>query len=125
MSDIQLNLEMQGQDANTEMTFSLQDWIQQEKISGLKQIQAQYGESVDGKMGIDPITAISVILASKAVVELVKAIHVWIQESRPRLKVKIHLAEGASVEIDAENLPESEQIISQILEKIDSLEKRD
>jgi hypothetical protein len=85
MADITLKLAIQGEDATEDVVFSLKDWIQQEQISGLKQVSTDDGQTESGKMGIDPITVLSVVLASKAVVELVKAIHVWIQSTRPKV----------------------------------------
>lgn len=124
MSDIALNLALQGEDATEDTMFSLQDWILQEQISGLKQVEPEEGQTEPGKMGIDPITVLSVVLASKAVVELVKAIHVWIQSTRPKVKVKVQLAEGMFVEIDAENLAETDELLQQVLAKVEQLNIR-
>ena len=124
MSDIALNLALQGEDATEDIMFSLQDWILQEQISGLKQVEPEEGQTEPGKMGIDPITVLSVVLASKAVVELVKAIHVWIQSTRPKIKVKVQLAEGMFVEIDAENLAETDELLQQVLAKVEQLDTR-
>lgn len=122
MSDIELNLALQGEDATEGIMFSLQDWILQEKISGLKQVVPVHGQTEPGKMGIDPITVLSVVLASKAIVELVKAIHIWIQATRPKIKIKVQLAEEMFVEIDAENLSETDDFLQQVLSKVKQLD---
>jgi Effector Associated Constant Component 1 len=118
MEDIKLKLAIQGEDATEDVAFSLKDWIHQEQISGLKQVSTDDGQTEPGKMGIDPITVLSVVLASKAVVELVKAIHVWIQATRPKVKIKVQFSEGMFVEIDAENLSETDELLEQFLSKV-------
>ncbi|WP_017301504.1 effector-associated constant component EACC1 [Nodosilinea nodulosa] len=125
MTDINLELELQGQDATEETLLSLQDWIQQEHISGLKQVEPETGEAETGKMGIDPITVLSVVLASQAVIELVKAIHVWIQATRPKVTMKVQVAENSFVEVSAENLPEMNLFVDQVLQKVKALEAGD
>lgn len=125
MTDVALGLELQGSEANEETLSSLQDWIQQEQISGLKQLKPELGDAEPGKMGIDPITVLSVVLASKAVVELVKAIHVWIQSTRPKVTMKVQIAEGTFVEVTAENLPEMDLFVEQVMNKVKSLEAGD
>lgn len=122
MADIKLELEVQGQDATEETLLSLQDWIQQEHILGLKQVEPETGKAELGKMGLDPITVLSVVLASKAVIELVKAIHIWIQATRPKVVIKVQVTESSFVEINAENLPEMDLFVNQVLEKIKTLE---
>ncbi|MDV3351094.1 hypothetical protein QGP82_20475 [Leptothoe sp. LEGE 181152] len=125
MADVALGLELQGSEANEETLASLQDWIQQEQIAGLKQLKPELGDAEPGKMGIDPITVLSVVLASKAVVELVKAIHVWIQSTRPKVTMKVQIAEGTFVEVTAENLPEMDLFVEQVMNKVKSLEAGD
>ena len=110
---MQLNLNLQGEDATEQTLFSLEDWIKQEQISDLK-IQTKSGVPQPGNMGVDPISILSVVLASKAVVELVKCIHAWIQATRPKVKVKLQLSEFKTVEIDAENLPDVNSLIAKI-----------
>lgn len=122
MSDIELNLVIQGEEATEDVMFSLQDWILQEQIVGLKQVLPDGGQTEPGKMGIDPITVLSVVLASKAIVELVKTIHVWIQSTRPKVKIKVQLAEGMFVEIDAENLSETDELLQQVLSKVEQMD---
>ena len=65
MSDLELTLAIQGQDASEETMFSLQDWIQQEEISGLKQVHPKISQAQSGKMGVDPITVLSLFWLPK------------------------------------------------------------
>lgn len=121
MENIVLALALEGQDADEDTLLSLQDWIQEEHIAGIKQLKPETGEAQPGKMGVDPITVLSVILASKAVIELVKAIHVWIQSTRPKVTIKIQVAENQVVEINAENVPAMNELLEQVLAKVNSL----
>lgn len=125
MENINLNLKLEGQDATEETLLSLQDWIQEENIFGIQKMKPETGEAQPGKMGIDPITVLSVVLASKAVIELVKAIHVWIQSTRPKVTIKIQVSENKFVEINAENVPALNELLNQVLTKVNTLEPGD
>ena len=124
MESLTLKLALIGQDTTEENLISLQDWIQEEHISGLKQVKPEIGAAEPGKMGIDPITVLSVVLASKAVIELVKAIHVWIQSTRPKVTVKIQLQENIFIEIQAENMPDMDSLLTEVATKVQLLEAK-
>lgn len=110
---MELKLQLQGQDATEETLFSLEDWIRQERIPELT-VQAISSPPESGHMG-EPLTILSVVLASAAVVELVKSIHIWITATRPKVKVKLQIDEFKTIEIEADNLPENQLLIDKIL----------
>ena len=124
MTDIKIGLELEGQETKANTLSSLQEWIRREQIIGLKQVErpVPVGESRSGEMGIDPVTVLSVVLGSRAVTELVKSIHVWIQATRPKVKIKMTFyLEGKIVkvlEIDSENLPEIKLLIDEIVKRL-------
>lgn len=117
-----LEVKLEGHDATERTLYSLQDWIKQERISGLSARRKSIPPKAD-EMGADPVTILSVVLASAAVVELVKSIHVWIKNTRPKVKVKIQLTESKFIEIEAENLSADPQdLIDETLEKLKEIE---
>ena len=65
-------------------------------------------------MGVDPLTVLSVVLGAKAVVELVKSLHVWITTRKPKVKIKLKYGQF-DLEIDAENLPDQQALTEQAL----------
>lgn len=108
-----LELELQGSDATEETTIAVQDWIRREQIEGLR-VERKSAPAVEGQMGIDPLTALSVVLGSAAVVELVKSLHVWIRTRRPQLKIKLKVGDS-DLEINAQNLPDQQALIERAL----------
>lgn len=115
---MELELGLQGADATEQTLYSLQDWLKKEEITGLR-VEIKSSPPKAEQMGVELITILSVVLASAAVVELVKSIHVWIQSTRPKVKVKIQVSESKAIEIDAENLPDSEALINKVLSILD------
>ena len=122
MDNLDLKLALDGPDANEDTLLSLEDWIREEHISGVKKVEPEAGKAEPGKMGLDPITVLSVILASSAMLELVKSIHVWIRSTRPKVKVKVQLQENRFIEIDAENIPDLNVFLEEVLAKVQDLE---
>jgi hypothetical protein len=122
MTSLNLAVALEGQGADEEALLSLRNWVQEERISGVTEVRPVQGVPNPENMGIDPITILSVVLASTAVVELVKSIHVWIQSTRPRVKIKLQLAENQFLEIDAENLPEASVLVEEVVSKLKALE---
>ena len=114
---MELELKLQGPEASDQTFLSLQDWIKKEKIAELK-VQKKIIPPKQEHMGADPITILSVVLASTAVVELVKSIHTWIKSTRPKVKIKLQLAESQVIEMEGENLPDLQLLIDKILEKL-------
>ena len=102
-----------GVDATDETTVALQDWLRREQVVGLR-VERMIAPPVEGEMGIDPLTALSIVLGSQAVVELMKSVHVWIKTRRPKLTIKLKTVHE-ELEIDAENLPELQALIEKVL----------
>ena len=129
MTDIEIKLKLQGEGASTNTYSSLQEWIRKGSIMGLQQVEAQVGQSPPQHMGMDPVTLLSVVLGSKAITELIKSIHGWIQATRPKVKIKINVDPKGemvtSLEIDAENLPEIKQLLDETMRKLPTLDSED
>ena len=118
----ELELQLEGEDAKESNLFSLQDWIKQERIAGLK-VQVKSTPPKEGEMGGELLAILSVVLAAPAIVELVKCIRDWIKSRKPKVKIKLQLAESKTVEIDAENLPETQLLIEQVLAIVEESKK--
>ncbi len=116
-----IELELQGTDATERTIFDLQDWVRREQISGLR-LERKSGIPDKEHMGVDPLTVLSIVLGSAAVVELVKTLHVWLRERRPRLQAKFRV-DDREVTIDAENLPELQAILDKILSIIRTVDE--
>ena len=112
-----IDLELKGADADENTTLALQDWIRRERVKGL-QVERAASPAKEGQMGVDPVTILSVVLGAKAVVELVKSIHVWIEARKPKLKLKLDIG-GSVLEIDAANLPDQQVLVEQALELVE------
>jgi hypothetical protein len=112
-----VELELQGPDAAQSTVRALQDWVRRERIEGLR-IEPRRRPPVEGQMGVDPTTILSVVLGSAAAVEmareLAKSLHIWLETRRPRLKIRVRL-NGSEVEIDGQNLPEQQVVIDKVL----------
>ncbi len=115
---MELDLGLEGQDATEQTLYSLQDWLKQEKIKGLR-IETKSSPPKTGQMGADFIPILTAFLTSAAVVELVKSIHVWIQATRPKIKIKIQIPVDKTIEVDASNLPDTQALVDQVMAMLD------
>ena len=111
---MELELQLQGHDATEPTLFSLQDWIRQERLPGV-QVQVKTSSPKPGKLGVEPVTILSVVLTSSVIVEVVKSICAWVKSRRPKVRVKFQTAEY-SIEIDFENPPDMQSLLDEILE---------
>ena len=122
MADLQLKLELEGQDATLETLYTLQAWIQQDQILGLKQIEPEANPTQPGQMGGNQKSALSIVLSSAAVTILAQSLHVWIEATRPEVTVKIQLNEEQSIELTSKNMPNQEELITEFTKKLKELE---
>jgi len=116
MNNLEICLEGPNASVADELA-SLHDWLRKEKLAGVRIERAQ-GTPVPGQMGVDPLTALSIFLGSKAAVELFTSVAAWIKYRRPRVSLKIKTKAG-SVEIDAENLGGLDGSIERALSLLD------
>lgn len=115
-----IEVELIGTDATEHNVLSLQDWILNEQIGGLR-VKRKTGSPKDSEMGLDPLTILTIVLGSKAVVELVKSIHVWIQTRNPKLKV-IFRRGDKELEVYAENMPDIQGLLDKLLSEFGHIE---
>jgi hypothetical protein len=116
---VNIQLELEGTDATEDTIFDLQDWINQERIRGIRAAR----ESVPPKPGelgaeLAPIISIVGPIVASVLVEVVQSVFGWLKMRRPTLKIGLKVG-GEVIEIDAENLSNEQQI--QIIEKVSVL----
>ncbi len=113
---MEIELELKGQDADEDTALSLRDWLQKEQISGLL-VERKSAPPKEDHMGIDPLSVLTVILGSKAIVELVKSIHIWLTVRKPKLRLKFRHGKSV-VEIEVENLASQQDVIERVLTEL-------
>lgn len=107
-----LEVYLEGEDVGEAVLFDLRDRLQ--RVGGIR-VEPVREPVKEGLLGGAFEAGLSVILGSAAVVQLVKALHIWLQTRRPHLKVKLK-AGGKQLELDAKNLPEAQAVIDRVLE---------
>jgi hypothetical protein len=103
-----------GGDATAESDArDLQALLRREAVAGLH-VQPKPGAPTPGHMGIDPVTVLTVILGSEAIIQLVKSLHVWLQTRKPKATVTVKTVAG-EVQIDVENLKDQDAFVQRVL----------
>lgn len=105
--NVQVDLEPTGADEQT--LRSLQDWLRRERIPGMRVTPVAEPPGPE-HMGADMVAALSVVLGSAAVVELVRSLHVWLRSRVPTVGVTIR-TEGTEIVLDGRNLPDVERMV--------------
>jgi hypothetical protein len=110
---MELQIELNGTDATEQNLLNLQDWIQNERIAGL-QINRKFGSPKEGKMGLDPLTILTIFMTSPVIVEIVKSIYGWIRMRRTiELEIKINW-DGKEIEVNTENISDIKELLDKI-----------
>lgn len=116
-----LDLSLEGQDADEKLLFALNDWIRKEQIDSLS-ICRKTATASEEHMGVSPNEVLSIVLGSAAVVELTRSLHVWLKSGRRKLKLKIK--HGTSeCEFNAQNVPGQTEIAKAILNMLKKSQK--
>jgi hypothetical protein len=108
-----IQLSFTGADADTPALDSLHDWLSNEQLDDVR-VEYARGKPAPGHMGVDPVVALSVILGSKAAVELFRSIVAWIQHRKPHVTLKVTTLSGTA-EINAENVDGLDSAVRQAL----------
>jgi hypothetical protein len=116
---VRVQLELEGTGATEDTIFDLQDWINQERIRGIR-VERESIPPKPGEMGAKLAATISIVgaMAAPVLVEVVQSVFGWLKVRRPRLKIRLN-AGGEVIEIDAENLSNEQQI--KIIEKVSAV----
>ena len=108
-----LEIVMDGQTTAESDARDLQAWLRREEVVGLR-VQPKPSTPTPEHMGIDPVTVLSVVLGSQAVIQLVKSLHVWLQTRKPKARVTVKTAAG-EVRIDVENLKDQDAFVQSVV----------
>jgi hypothetical protein len=116
---VSVQLELEGTDATEDMIFDLQDWINRERIQGIRAQQESLPPK-PGEMGAELAAIISIAgpIVAPVLVEVVQSVFGWLKMRRPRLKIGLSVG-GEVIEIEGENLSNEQQI--QIIERVSAL----
>jgi hypothetical protein len=116
---VRVQLELEGTGATEDTIFDLQDWINQERIRGIR-VERESIPPKPGEMGAKSAATRSIVgaMAAPVLVEVVQSVFGWLKVRRPRLKIRLN-AGGEVIEIDAENLSNEQQI--KIIEKVSAV----
>jgi Effector Associated Constant Component 1 len=108
---------IEGENTFEELT-SLQDWIRNQKINGLR-IELANPPTSDESMG-SLSSAISLYHTSKDTLkQTFQSIDAWSKNRNPKIQVKMkNLKSGFEIEINAENISNLETVIDRFLEKL-------
>ena len=116
---MQIELELLGNNVSENDVLSLEDWIKRERIQDLS-VERQTTPADESHMGLDWLAVLTIVLGSKAIVELVKSLHVWIKATHQK-KLRIRIKVGDDVlEIDSENSKDQEELLAKVLAKLTS-----
>jgi hypothetical protein len=109
-----MEVELIGADATEQTVRSLQDWVRNERIAGLRS-ELKTNPPKPGEMGAEISTILSVIASgSGKAVDLAKSVYNWLQTFKPKLVVKIKSGPNV-VEVKAESLPDIDKVVAAIL----------
>jgi hypothetical protein len=116
---VNVQLKLEGTDATEDTIFDLQDWINRERLRGIR-VERESIVPKPGEMGGELIATISIVglVAAPVLVEVVKSVFGWLKTRRPTLKIRLKVGREV-IEIEAENLSNEQQI--KIIEKVSAL----
>lgn len=101
-----------GSEEDDALIRGLKDWIDNERLDDVE-VKRTTVPPVPGKMGIDPIAALSVVLSAPAIVALIGCVKSWVSQRRP--EADIHFTNGpVSVTIQLRNIASPEVLLDHI-----------
>jgi hypothetical protein len=118
---LSVQLELEGTDATEDTILDLQDWVNGERIRGVRAERESIPPKPD-EMGAGLAEIISIVgpIAAPVLVEVVKSVFGWLKMRRPRLKIRVNVG-GEVIEIEGENLSDEQQVIERVSALADQL----
>lgn len=92
------------------LSEDLERWITKNESLGPIQIDSM-NKAVPNALGV--VEILGVILASKAVIELVKCITVWIKANRIKATIKVNIR-GTEIDLELDNLKDEITILNTV-----------
>ena len=112
--NMNIELHLEGKDANKMTLLQIQDWTKHERVSGLH-IQPKVEYPKEGEMGTGASEILSIVTTQgRAITEFVKSLYAWLLMRRPAIKIKLK-TNDFEFELDATNLPAQQDIIDDVL----------
>jgi hypothetical protein len=108
---MQLSIDIDGAGSVDEAT-QMQGWLRQGRIKDVQNVAQQEAPPKPGEQGPTLLAIITVVLGSKALVELVRSIHRYIEARTPKTKITITSGKKKIV-IDATNPPPLAELVEQ------------
>ena len=106
-----VKLEMVGSDATGEAIADFEDWVQRERIRGLR-IVREIRTPGPNEMGLELTEIIALVgpIATPVLLELVRTTFGWLKMRRSGLSIKLRIGLD-TVEIEAGDISQEDQII--------------
>jgi membrane-associated two-gene conflict system component 1 (EACC1) len=116
---VSVQLKLEGTDAIEDTIFDLQDWINRERMRGVR-AERESIPPKPGEMAAELAAVISIAgpIVAPVLVEVVKSVFGWLKMRRPKAIIKMVVGTNI-IEIDTENLSDEQQI--QIIERVSVL----
>jgi hypothetical protein len=102
-----ITVDLEGSDAVAE-TIELREWLHNARIREVERVTQEEAAPAPGEQGPTLLAVLTIVLGSRAVVELVRSIHRYIEARTPKITIKITTGKK-SIKIDYTNpiaLPE-------------------
>jgi hypothetical protein len=121
---MQLKLEVLADDNEIalQQTQNLKKWLENEEALTEVFVKLEHSQIQKGDAGGDLLSVLQIVLSSSLLAEFAKLIQSWSQERSKRLlsksnklKLVITKPDGTKIEIDADNLGESEKALIESL----------
>lgn len=119
-----IELQLEGQDVNEQTLLSIQEWIKQERIQGLR-VQPKTGAPTEGQMGLEIGKILGLVIkGTKQAEKLIGSLYNWLKKvNRGKLKIKLK-TNDFEFEMDSENPSEQQTVINSFLELIKNSSER-
>ena len=111
---MKIGLRLEGQDDGEDSLIDLQDWINRERIHGIR-VQRGSKPFAAGEMGAELSDTLAVIgpIVTPVLVELIKSAFGWLRTRNPKVKIKLKVGSNLA-EVELTNVSNEQQIIKEI-----------
>jgi len=109
---MQITIGFEGDDPVAD-TVELRDWLHNARIREVDRVTQEELPPKPGEQGPMLLAILTVVLGSKALVELVRSIHRFIEARTPKTTITITVGEK-SIKIDYVNPPSSAELVEQV-----------
>ena len=108
---MQLSINLEGTGSVAETT-ELLTWLHESRIKGVENVAQDETPPAPGEQGPTLLAILTVILGSRAIVELARSLHRYIEARTPRTKITLKTGKQ-TIQIDCTNPPPLPALIAQ------------